>query len=109
VRRTQPIAFAVVLPILFAAHGCLEKWDAVDPRSQAKTADDPCGPLWGVCLDMQGKDNGSCCPDGETCGGGKYSVGCPAGQCCYVGEGARLHGDGGASWVVAEPQRRLVQ
>ncbi len=30
----------------------------------------------------------SCCPENNTCGGEAASVGCPAGECCYLGSPA---------------------
>jgi hypothetical protein len=36
------------------------------------------------CLNMQGGYAGTCCMEDETCGGGKFSVGCPAGKCCDI-------------------------
>lgn len=56
----------------------------VDPRATAPTPDNPCGNIGVVCLDMQGQRSGYCCDEGETCGGGKFSVGCPAGYCCDI-------------------------
>ena len=43
---------------------------------------------------------GYCCFEHEVCGGGPFS-GCPAGECCYVGEG-----DGYAARP-SRPQRKV--
>ena len=66
--------------IVLSMAACIEKWDAVDPKSQQPVAGNPCGPLWFPCFDMNGLQNGACCSDGETCGS-KWSVGC-ADPCC---------------------------
>jgi|HubBroStandDraft_4_1064222.scaffolds.fasta_scaffold598380_2 hypothetical protein len=68
------------------AAACVDKWDAVDPRSQQAVSGNPCGNLWHVCYDMAGKDDGTCCPETTTCGGGKWSVGCGVDSCCYLGQ-----------------------
>lgn len=68
--------------------------DRVDPTLPASS------PTWIHCLDEAGNYNGLVCPEGKTCGGGKYSVGCPADSCCDIGNmGLRspmLPVDGGA-------------
>lgn len=61
-------------------------WDQPQPSAFAPVPGNPCGNLGVVCLDMQGEPSGMCCDEGETCGGGKYSVGCPAGACCDIRE-----------------------
>ena len=43
----------------------------------------PCGVFGVVCSAQH-----SCCDEGDTCGGEPASVGCPAGECCYVGADA---------------------
>jgi hypothetical protein len=82
------------------------------PLSAAPTADNPCGETYVVCLNMDGKPNGSCCGQNKTCGGGKYSVGCPAGECCFIGEPPdmlKLQVDGGiyGSDILSTPQFKL--
>jgi hypothetical protein len=59
-------------------------WDQPNQAAFAPQPNAPCGNVGVVCLDMQGKPNGMCCDEGETCGGGKYSVGCgtPGEQIC---------------------------
>jgi hypothetical protein len=59
-------------------------WDNPNPNAFKPVPGNPCGNLGVVCLDSTGKESGMCCDEGETCGGGKYSVGCPAGACCDV-------------------------
>jgi len=54
------------------------------PLPTTPTADNPCGEAYIPCLDMSGKLDGLCCDENETCGGGKYSVGCPANSCCDI-------------------------
>jgi hypothetical protein len=63
---------------VFLAMACaVDKWDAVDARSQQKTTDNPCGNLWHQCTDSTGKSEHTCCPNGEACG-----PTCAAGGCC---------------------------
>ena len=63
--------------------GCnVSSWDP--PLPTTPTADNPCGVMGVPCLDMAGNLSGTCCNAGETCGGGKYSVGCPADECCNI-------------------------
>lgn len=55
----------------------------------------PCGYHNHVCFNMAGTPNGACCADTDTCGGGKWSVGCPVDSCCFIEQnpndlGARL-------------------
>lgn len=79
------ITYAAWLAIVVLSMcACIEKWDAVNPKSQQPVAGNPCGPLWFPCLDMNGADNGACCSEGTTCGGGNGSVGCPADSCCNI-------------------------
>ncbi len=67
-----------LLVILAAVTACA--WiEKVDPTLPASS------PTWVHCEDMNGNDNGMVCPQGQTCGGGKYSVGCPSGACCEIG------------------------
>lgn len=84
--------------ILMVAVACCA-WDHIDQRAIAPTADNPCGNIGVVCLNEQGNPNGYCCYEGETCGGGKYSVGCPANACCNIrglGSHPKVPMDGGA-------------
>lgn len=81
-------------------------WDTVSPEATKSTPDAPCGNLGVPCLGMDGQLDGQCCWEGETCGGGKFSVGCPAGACCDIRQlpGAALGGqDGGDVAVVLHP------
>ena len=55
-----------------------------DPLPTTPVPGNPCGEAYVVCLDMQGNADGSCCDENETCGGGKYSVGCPTNSCCDI-------------------------
>ncbi len=71
-----------------------------DPLPTTPTADNPCGATYVPCLDMAGNLSGMCCWEHTTCGGGKYSVGCNAGECCYIGSG------GGVSASAPRPQFR---
>jgi len=64
---------AIVVPTTACA------WDKPIPTTP--TPDYPCGVTWHSC------GNGACCRNNDTCGGAFPSVGCPAGQCCYVGPG----------------------
>ena len=41
----------------------------------------PCGVVGVVCAASM------CCPQYTTCGGAFPSVGCPADECCYIGNG----------------------
>ncbi len=52
----------------------------------------PCGVNGVSCLDMNGQPNHMCCSENETCGGGKYSVGCPADSCCFIGSSEDMFG-----------------
>jgi len=59
----------------------------------------PQNPLDAICgLESVDCGNGSCCTEGEECGGGAV-ISCPAGMCCYVGD--PLYGA-----KHAKPQRR---
>lgn len=90
-------------------------WDCgLDTPQQsafAPTQGNPCGNLGVVCLDMNGNESGMCCNEGETCGGGKYSIGCPAGECCDIREGPILQGyrgfdgDAGTRHKQRKPER----
>lgn len=75
---TTKIAQAFVLAFVLCA--CA----ADKPISNAPTATNPCGVDGVDCLDMAGNLSGMCCTQAETCGGGKYSVGCPVGECCDI-------------------------
>ena len=68
---------AVFLGMCVIVSCAVDKWDAVNPQSQQKTTDNPCGNLWHQCTDSAGKSEGTCCPNGEACG-----PTCPAGSCC---------------------------
>ena len=59
--------------------------------------DYPCGVDGVVC------PGAMCCQEEETCGGGFPSVGCPAGQCCFIGVGAERK-DGGMGVFRQHPQ-----
>jgi len=87
--------------VVLAMCSCIAKWDAVDPKSQAKTQDYPCGPLWHVCFDAAGKSDGTCCPNGEAC---NVSF-CPVDSCCDERTGASQ--DGGLSPAVISKRRHL--
>lgn len=63
-----------------------------DPLPTTPTADNPCGASYVPCLDMDGKYNHMCCWQHYTCGGGKYSVGCGEGECCFIGGGTGTYG-----------------
>ena len=73
----------VLLIALVTITSCAH-WDDVDPRSREPVAGNACGNLGVPCLDMAGNLDGWCCATGNTCGGGKYSVGCPADSCCDI-------------------------
>ena len=65
----------------------------------------PCGIDGHECLNMAGTPNGACCGNWETCGGGKYSVGCPADMCCDIGTdgtGVRLLKPPHPQWKIGE-------
>ena len=70
-------SFVAVFLAMCLTVSCVEKWDAVNPQSQQKTTDTPCGNLWHQCTDSTGKAEGTCCPNGNACG-----PTCPAGECC---------------------------
>jgi hypothetical protein len=86
---------------VLAMCSCIERWDAVDPNSQAKTKDYPCGPLWHVCFDVSGKDDGTCCPNGDACN----VVFCPPDECCDERMGVS-RGDAGATTHVQRRHRK---
>lgn len=91
------VGTAAVLFALIAA--CAHAGD-IDPRAIAPVPGNPCGNIGVVCLDMQGRPSGFCCYEGETCGGGLYSVGCPAGACCNIRQlpgGSQWRPDAGAA------------
>lgn len=47
---------------------------------------------------MNGELNHLCCGEYYTCGGGKFSVGCGPGDCCFIGSPLmELSRDGGTS------------
>jgi hypothetical protein len=74
------------------------------PLPVTSTKDFPCGIQGVVC---PGK---KCCSEGETCGTGTFpSVGCPAGECCFIGpnEAAAHRPDAGPILQAPEPRRRL--
>jgi hypothetical protein len=64
----------IILWLAIGAGCAIDKWDA-PPKP---TPDAPCG-LGVVCATQH-----TCCSQGDTCGGEPGSVGCPAGQCCFV-------------------------
>lgn len=70
-----------VAAIVLAA--CAPGWN--DPLPMTPTADNPCGASYVPCLNMAGDLSGMCCVQHYTCGGGKFSVGCSAGECCFIG------------------------
>ena len=77
-RRFRTPVLLVVAVVVLDVSACA--WiDRVDPTLP------PSSPTWVHCEDENGNDNGMVCPQGETCGGGKFSVGCPAGSCCDLG------------------------
>lgn len=86
--------------VLLAMCACVEKWDAVDPKSQDKTVAYPCGPLWHPCFDANGKDDGMCCPNGDACNASF----CPPDMCCDERTGATSDG-GPVAPKVTVPRR----
>ncbi len=52
------------------------------PIPETSTSDYPCGIDGIVC------GGGMCCEQGEMCGGPFPIIGCPEGECCFVGESA---------------------
>lgn len=65
---------------------------ANDPPPKVPPGFDPnfggvCGVDPIACFDMDGNYSGTCCWQGTTCGGGKWSVGCFAGDCCDIQSG----------------------
>lgn len=83
------------------ACACSPSFDA--PLSVAPTKDYPCGIHGVVC---PGK---MCCAEEETCGGAFPSVGCPAGECCFLGVEAKRSGDAGAEDHLRHPQTPASQ
>lgn len=74
--------------------GCqswLDAHDRADPRSYTPAPGYPCGPARECCYDAA--DGGpehlvGDCPGGTMCGGvAPEHRGCPAGECCPVGDG----------------------
>jgi hypothetical protein len=59
------------------------------PISEVKRPGYPCGINGVVCVQRSATgalvSTGMCCSEGEVCGGTFPNVGCPAGQCCFVG------------------------
>jgi hypothetical protein len=64
--------------LLLALASCLYGCPADAPIPIVPTRDNPCGRGNFLCED------GNCCPEGYTCGGGQHSVGVPAGMCEFV-------------------------
>ena len=85
--------------VFLAMCACVDKWDAVDRSSQAKTKDYPCGPTWHECVDATGKSDGTCCPLGDACG-----PTCPADSCCDEREELRY--DAGPRTPIVVSKRR---
>lgn len=80
-------------------------WDQPDPAAYTPSPDYPCGVRGIPCFSEAGVFDHTCCPEQFTCGGGKWSVGCPADACCFIGppsEELKRASDGGAP-------RRLVR
>jgi hypothetical protein len=61
---------------------------ANDPLPTTPAPGYPCGVAYVACTGPDGALNGMCCDQDNTCGGGQFSVGCPAGMCCYIGPGS---------------------
>ena len=74
----KTLAFAAVFLALALVFVACQTPPVLEPAVGPGT-DYPCGVHGVVCLTLDGKPNGGCCSEGETCGGGKYDVGCPAG------------------------------
>lgn len=64
--------------------------------AQGPGTDYPCGYTGVVCGGHE------CCPQYHVCGGTTWSS-CPAGQCCFTGEGLR-GADGGADTTPQRPE-----
>lgn len=69
-RRSGSAVLAAVLALI----GCASDAPLVTPSPGY-----PCGMAGIPCA------NGACCPQGYTCGGAFPAIGCPADQCCDVG------------------------
>jgi hypothetical protein len=67
---------AVVTLLLLALAACADA-----PIPIVPTPGNPCGRTGVACATQH-----TCCDEGETCGGEPASVGCPAGECCFIGE-----------------------
>lgn len=97
------VAFVFVSWVLFLAMcACVNKWDAVDPSSQQKTKDYPCGPTWHECVDATGKSDGTCCPLEYACG-----PTCAADSCCDERE-SLTYGDAAPRAPIAVSKRRHI-
>jgi len=96
----------VVIAVCLLVSAC--GWDRPDPGTYTPSPGYPCGTLWVPCFDMDGSFDHTCCPQNDTCGGGKWSVGCPANECCDIDmpppDELRAH-DGGAGLHM----RRIVR
>jgi len=87
-------------------------WDAPNPAAYKPQPGYPCGVMGVPCLDPQGNLDGNCCGQGDTCGGGKYEVGCGTYAehlCCFIEptqttEAAKRDADGGATL----PEKKLT-
>lgn len=102
------IGVAVVGCIVSAIGACRAGWDDVPASATAPSKDYPCGIVGVPCLDSTGKFNHTCCWQGETCGGGEFSVGCPANECCdvrpFTQDEARYGDAGGSAPFSRHPQ-----
>jgi hypothetical protein len=93
----RPLALLLVLAsAVWIAWACATPAD-LTPKTGVNT-EYPCGVHGVVCPGKQ------CCSEEETCGGAFPSIGCPAGQCCYIGPDSARRGDAGDAAKAHHPQ-----
>lgn len=67
----------IVAAVVLLAAGCATPAVLEVPTGPGTSY--PCGVGGVVCTTQK-----ACCDPGDTCGGEPESVGCPAGECCFV-------------------------
>lgn len=73
--QRHSLVFAATLAITVACATPADLLPAAGPGTHY-----PCGTHGVVCAIQH-----TCCSEGDTCGGEPESVGCPPGQCCFIG------------------------
>lgn len=88
-RPLNKIALAIgILITILVGLACFAVIVAINGCSTPAILTPPSGPGTEYPCGVNGVECESklCCPQGFTCGGGTYSVGCPKDECCFVEE-----------------------